>query len=30
LQGGEGIGKEEGFMWRGKKKKMREAGIDSK
>jgi len=28
LEGGEGIGKEEEFMWRGKEGKMREAGID--
>ena len=30
LEGGEGIGKKEGFMWRGKERKMREAGIDDK
>jgi len=30
LEGGEGIGKEEEFMWRGKERKMREAGMDSK
>jgi len=30
LEGGERIGKEEEFMWRGKESKMREAGIDSK
>jgi len=30
LEGGEGIGKKEEFMWRGKERKMREAGIDSK
>jgi len=29
LKGGEGIGKEE-FMWRGKERKMRKAGIDGK
>jgi len=30
LERGEGIGKEDGFMWRGKERKMREAGIDGK
>jgi len=30
LEGGEGIGKEEEFMWRGKEIKTREAGIDGK
>jgi len=30
LEGGEGIGKEEEFMWRGKERKMRETGIDGK
>jgi len=30
LEGGEGIGKEEVFMWRGKERKMRETGIDGK
>jgi len=30
LEGGEGIGKEEEFMWRGEEGKMREAGIDGK
>jgi len=30
LEGGEGIGKEEEFMWREKERKMREAGIDGK
>jgi len=31
LEGGEGIRKEEEvFMWRGKDRKMREAGIDGK
>jgi len=29
LEGGEAIGKEEEFMWRGRDRKMREAGIDS-
>jgi len=29
-EGGEGIGKEEEFMCRGKERKMREAGIDGK
>jgi len=30
LEGGEEIGEEEEFMWRGKVRKMREAGIDGK
>jgi len=30
LEGGEGIGKEEKFMWRGKERKMRETRIDDK
>jgi len=30
LKGGERIGKEEEFMWRGKEMKMRETGIDGK
>jgi len=30
LEREEGIGKEEEFMWRGKERKMREAGIDGK
>ena len=30
LEGGEGIEKEEEFMWKGKGRKMREAGIDDK
>jgi len=30
LEEGEGIGKEEEFMWRGKERKMREARIDGK
>jgi len=30
LEGGEGIGNEEEFMWRGEERKMREAGIDGK
>jgi len=30
LEGGEGIEKEEEFMWRGKERKMRVAGIDRK
>jgi len=30
LEGGERIRKEEEFMWRGKERKMREAGIDGK
>ena len=30
LEGGEGIEKEEEFMWRGKEMKMRETGIDGK
>jgi len=30
LEGGEGIRKEGEFMWRGKERKMREAGIDGK
>jgi len=30
LEGGEGFGKEEEFMWRGKERKMSEEGIDGK
>jgi len=30
LEGGEGIEKEEEFMWRGKERKIRETGIDGK
>ena len=30
LGGRRGIGKQEEFMWRGKERKMREAGIDGK
>jgi len=30
FEGGEGIRKEEEFIWRGKQRKMREAGTDGK
>jgi len=30
LERGEGIRKEEEFMWKGKERKMKEAGIDGK
>jgi len=30
LEGGKGIGKQEEFIWRGKERKMREAGINGK
>jgi len=30
LEEGKGVEKEEEFMWRGKERKMREAGIDGK
>jgi len=30
LEGGEGMGKEKEFMWRGKERKMKEAGINGR